>query len=189
MAALVSPAHAGGMYGKLFGGVTLGGEQDIEIEVPGEPVLSGEMDTDAGFVVGGALGFNLAEVFALEGEIAFRSNNVSDLSFATTPFPVEGQLESLSFMGNGVFMTPNQTGVRPYVGAGIGGALRNSLSGNEFVFAYQGFAGAETNISPKMTAGLEYRYFGTADAVFENAGTLTTSYDAHSVNFVLKRKF
>lgn len=193
-AALSSAASADENYIKVFAGAGFGGSHDIEITIPNEPTLTASIPTKTGISLGGALGRNLSENFALEGEVSYRSNDIKaftseDLALQPVPSGFVGKMEAITFMANGVLKVADSEDIRPYVGAGVGGALRNAIGDNDIVLAYQGFAGVEKRLSDVWAAGVEYRYVGTGDAKFINDGTLIESYDNHSANLTLRRKF
>ncbi len=189
-AALVAvPAHAGETYGKLFGGVVFDRDYDVETVPPGGPPV-GDLSTDTGFDVGGALGYQITDLLAVEGEIAYRLNSIDVATIAIVPAPADPDLSALSFMANGVFTAPSGFGVSPYVGAGVGTARVGGLGDHDFVFAYQAFGGLKTNLTERMSAGVEYRYFAAPDAPYPGAGgALDVDYAAHSANLVLTRRF
>ncbi len=188
--AALSPAHAADTYGKLFGGVVFGADHDITANLPEVGSGEGRVDTDTGYGVGGALGYRLSEMFALEGEVAYRSNNVDGGFIEDEPFDGDGRLNSLSFMANGVFTAPSRFGVAPYVGAGVGAAQIRTSGDQDLVFGYQAFAGLNKQFTEKLGAAVEYRYFGANEATLvDGPAALTTEYDNHSVNLVLTRRF
>lgn len=175
--ALTAPAHAE-TYGKLLGGATLGDEHDFTVGP-----ATGQYDTDLGYTVGGALGHNLSDYFSLEGEVAYRSNEIDG---AAALFG-DNDLNALSFMTNGVVHGPNQAGgITPYIGGGAGAVRLSALDESDLVFAYQAFGGLNKNFNEKLSAGVEYRYLDANEASF---GGLDTEYDSHGVNLTLTRKF
>lgn len=187
--AKAAESQAGETYGKLFGGVVFDRDYEVETVPPGGTPV-GDLGTDTGFDVGGALGYQISDMFAIEGEVAYRLNSIDAATIAIVPAPADPDLNALSFMANGVFTAPSGYGITPYVGAGAGTARVGGLGDHDFVFAYQAFGGLKTNITDRIAAGVEYRYFGTNDAPYPGAGgALEIDYDTHSVNFVLSRKF
>ncbi len=189
-ALLSAPAHADDVYAKVFGGVGLGVDQDFDAQIAGVGPVSGEIDTDIGYDVGGALGYQLNDLFAVEAEVAYRSNDISGGTVAGAPFSASGDIDALSFMGNAVLTLPGSYGLTPYGGVGVGTAGVGGDGERDYVFAYQGFAGLKRDLTDRISAGVEYRYFGSEDATFSNAvGTLSTDYSAHNINFVLTRRF
>lgn len=181
-----APAHAGETYGKIFGGAVLGSDHDFTAEFPGPIVANGTYDTDVGYNVGGALGYSLSENFSLEGELAYRSN---ELNGGGAAFVGDDDLNALSLMANAVLSAP-VAGFRPYAGAGAGGVRLAAAGDDDIVFAYQAFGGIAKELGPKLSAGVEYRYLDASEASFNNPiADIETEYDSHSVNLVLTRKF
>ncbi|MAW80129.1 MAG: hypothetical protein CMI63_07805 [Parvularcula sp.] len=188
-ATAATSAHAE-TYGKIFGGAVLGSDHDVVLNIDGFEPVAGEYDTDTGFVVGGAYGFNLSEVISLEGELAYRSNNVNSGVIEDVPLDGDGDINALSFMANAVVTAPSLAGFAPYAGAGAGPARVGGGGDHDLVFAWQAFGGVSRNITEKMSAGVEYRYFDAGRSTLEGGpAVLDTEYDAHSVNLVLKRSF
>lgn len=175
--AATAPAHAE-TYGKLLGGGTLGVDHDFTAGP-----AAGEYDTDLGYTVGGAVGRNFSDYLSLEGEVAYRSNEIDG---ADAVFGGD-DLNALSFMANGVVHGPDQAGgFTPYAGAGAGAVRLAAVDDSDLVFAYQAFGGVRKNLSENLSAGVEYRYLDANEASF---GPLETEYDSHGVNLTLTRKF
>jgi opacity protein-like surface antigen len=177
-------------YGKLFGGAVYGGDHDIAAAIPGIGTGFGELDTDTGFVAGGAYGVNASDFLSFEGELAYRSNNIDSGVVAGVPFDGDGDLNALSFMGNAILKAPGANGFTPYAGAGAGGVRLAAVNDDDIVFAYQAFGGVSKDVSSNVSAGLEYRYLDANEATLtDSLGAINTEYDSHSVNLVLTRRF
>ena len=191
-ALLTVPAHAEDFYAKLFGGVGFEQDQDFTGLISGVDTGAGTLETDTGYVVGGAVGYNVIDNFAIEAEIAYRANEIEGGFVNGTAFAIDDDLESLSFMGNVVYTAPEFAGFTPYIGGGAGAARIGFSEAGErdYVFAYQGFAGVSYPITQIVSAGVEYRYFATEEAdIAGPLGVITTDYDAHNVNLVLSVAF
>jgi len=191
-ALLSAPAQAEDFYGKVFGGVGFEQDQDFSGAVTGVDSGAGTLETDTGYVVGGAIGYNIIDNISVEAEIAYRANEIESGFVNGSAFTINDDLESLSFMGNVVYTAPSFAGFTPYVGGGAGAARIGFSEGGDrdYVFAYQGFAGVSYPITEIVSAGVEYRYFGTDEADITGAlGAVTTDYDAHNVNLVLSVSF
>lgn len=172
-----APAHAE-TYGKLIGGATLGVDHEFTLG----PV-DGEYDTDLGYTIGGAVGRSFSDFLSVEGEVAWRSNEIDGPAIAG-----DDDINALSFMANGVLHGPRQFGgLSPYAGVGAGAARIAAADDSDLVFAYQAFGGVSKNFGPNLTAGVEYRYFNANEAKFRDA--FSTEYDSHGVNLTLTRKF
>jgi opacity protein-like surface antigen len=191
-ATAATTAHAE-PYGKLFGGVGLGTDHDLSatlLDDDDAETLYGEYDTDLGYVVGGAYGYNLSRFLSVEGEVAYRSNNVSSAVIDDEDFEGDGDLTSLSFMGNAILSAPGAAGFAPYAGAGAGLARIGGEGDHDFTFAYQVFGGVSKTLSERLSAAVEYRYLDANEATLVDGDVaVKTEYDSHSVNLVLKRTF
>lgn len=187
-AAATAQAQAAETYGKVFGGAVLGTGHDASVTFPGVGSGAGQFDTDLGYSVGGALGYSPSRFLSLEGEIAYRANEING---AVAGVPLGGDdINSLSFMANGVLSAPDAAGLTPYAGAGAGTTRIGALGDHDFVFAYQAFGGVKKDLGANTSAAVEYRYFDADRATLNNPlGALRTEYDAHSVNLVLSHKF
>lgn len=196
IAALLSaPAQAGDVYGKIFGGVGFEQSHEINGEIFGTGIGAGELETDTGYTFGGAIGYQVTDFLGVEAEVAYRSNSIDSGVINGAAFTVNDEdLESLSFIGNVVYTAPEFYNFQPYIGGGAGTArigFSDGASGaNEYVFAYQGFAGVKRQITSNLAAGVEYRYFGADEATFNNSfGAVTTDYESHNVNLVMTVSF
>lgn len=185
--AAAAPAHAES-YGKLFGGATLGVDHDYNANLPVAGDVSGAYDTDLGYTVGGAYGLGLTRNIALEGEIAYRSNEID----GPGPFPAADEhINALSFMANGVVQGPGGVrGFTPYAGAGVGAVRLAAFDDSDLVSAYQLFGGVSRDFGG-FSAGLEYRYLDAGEGRFGGpaAPALQSEYDSHGLNVTLTRRF
>lgn len=120
------------------------------------------LTTDLGFGFGAFVGGRVNPNVRVEGEIAYRSNDLKSLGGGI----VGGDVTSLAFMANGYYDIPVQSAVIPFVGAGIGVAdvemsgLRNDT---DTVIAFQLMAGGAIPVSPNVALTAEYRLFATED--------------------------
>lgn len=164
--ALSPAAQAEGLYGSFFGGVNLLGE------VESEEFLGYSVDTefDTGFVVGGTIGYELDPSIRVEGEFAFRSNDVDQATFNTpfgsTTYDVEGEAEILSLMANAWYDFDLGSGFQPFVGGGLGMAKVEVDSEDDTVFAFQAGAGVSYPLSGGIEITGEYRFFKVTDPTF-----------------------
>jgi len=152
---------------------------------------------DAGWVVGGAVGYDLNDIlrgWSTEVEVSYRSNQdhghwASTTSAAGGGSGSHGNLDfdntSLAVMANAWYEFP-VAGVAPYIGGGIGwgrtrfkGTYEAAVGGDaSFNFKNDGFAwqlGAGVNIpiKPGMTVGLGYRYFRGPQVTVESYGNVS----------------
>lgn len=126
--------------------------------------VASPLDSDTGFVVGGALGTSVKAVPGLraELEVAFRTNDVDVFKGF-----IQAEHNTTSVMGNVAYDFNAGIGpFRPYVLAGVGyahteGVIENlSLATLESSgFAWQLGAGVNTQLAEGVKAGVGYRYF------------------------------
>ncbi len=156
-----------------------------------EPGFSGnfDFDVDPGFVIGVAIGVELANHFRFEGELAWHDSSIDDPQFF---FP--GHIQSLnigvlSIMANGYYDLELNGPFKPYVGVGVGFGFIEAEGdlGFGFVdedtdigFAYQLMGGLAFDVSPRAAITLGYRYFGTTDPDVSVAGhNFQTEFKSH----------
>lgn len=154
-------------YGKVDAGVSIVGDTQLK-ELFGPVIGDNSVEFDPGARFGVTAGYNFCEWFAAEGEIGMMWNEVSKMGNATR---MDAMFYNAPFMVNAKFQLPNPSRVRPYVGAGVGGAgatmdinhltygdTRISGTASDFVFAWQGFGGVLFELNENMSVGVEYRY-------------------------------
>jgi len=155
------------------------------------------LDTDDGFVLGGALGWEVGDDFSLEFELARRSNDgaldaivtgtvtyASSVYYGPTSFEIsQAEVKVLSIMANAWYEFDTDTKWTPYVGGGIGLAKVDidSSFGDVSVggFAYQLGIGLGYHLSKRTRMGLEYRYFAAPG--IDVSDEIDYEYAAHSV--------
>lgn len=162
-------AQAQNLYGSFFGGVNLLGEVESEDFAPiGFPGYSYDIEFDTGFVIGAALGTELANGLRVEGEIAFRGNDLDQLTVNTPLGPlvydIEGDAETLSLMANAWYdFELGGGGFQPYVGGGVGFATVDIDDEDDSVFAFQVGAGVSFPLSGQIAITGDYRFFMVTD--------------------------
>ena len=142
------------LYAGGYGGFGIAHDADTN--------LGPELSMDLGFGFGAFVGGRLTPNVRLEGEVAYRANDLD--SFGANP--VGGEVTSLAFMANGYYDFPVQSAVIPYVGAGVGVAdveIDGFRNGDDTVLAIQLMGGAAVPVSPSVALTAEYRLFGTED--------------------------
>ena len=207
---LAAPAHAAGnFYVTAFGGANwLNDEAFVAFTTP-STTFAFAGDADTGFIVGGAVGMSLNQMFAgLRGEVevAYRQQDVDGAWLsATTGGTTSGALNydqsTFSIMAN-LWYDFAVGGVRPYVGGGIGWA-RTEVDGNfgptlpfdldDSGFAWQLGAGVNFDISPNMMLGVGYRYFDgpevTIGAPFPLTNPLTGDLESENHSAIVSLTF
>jgi opacity protein-like surface antigen len=194
-------------YVDLFGGASLPGSVSATLERPGLPAVSGDLDTKAGAIAGGALGYRLARDWRIEAEVAYRSNTVRSTSLpGLDRGPADADLASLVFMVNGYYdfapIMASFATFRPYVGLGVGlaqevdadlrvGGAPIEFSGSRV--AYQLAAGVRWHYASRWSASLGVRYLnaGTVEMTADRAGTgpMRIRYDGFAVTAGIGYRF
>lgn len=171
-------------YLSLHGGIKFGEDWDDGSEYFGDI----EFNADNGWRAGGAIGYSLTSIFALEGEISFMNQDIeSDYdweSYTISAIPLsedccdDGDVSVLTGMVNVVAGVMVGTFMRPYVGAGIGVAHVSlndvglpapfDLDDSDNVFAMQGFAGVDLMLSEGFALGARYRLLHLGDVKLED---------------------
>ncbi|PKN11723.1 MAG: hypothetical protein CVU69_11260 [Deltaproteobacteria bacterium HGW-Deltaproteobacteria-4] len=146
-----------------------------------EPGFSAELSFDPGFGFIAAIG-NGFDGLRGEIEMAYRTNDIDEVSFQGLNASVNGDITSLAVMGNLLVDLAVSETVRPFLGAGIGLAnveVNSNDLGDEddTVFAYQAIAGLGFPLTHVTTLDLQYRYFATADADFDGTDV---EYQTHN---------
>lgn len=163
-------------YGKADLGGSWVGDTELH-EVFGPVVPGAEVSFDPGVRFGLGFGYNVTEWFAAEAELGMIWNEIDEMTGASY---VDARLLNVPFLVNAKLQWPNASVVRPYVGAGAGGAssvldIDDLHYGNAFfwgsasdvTFAWQGFAGVQFELGQNMSLGVEYRYLWSESPSFD----------------------
>ena len=142
------------------------------------------IESSPGFLLDSAIGFGFESQLRPEFEIAYRRNTV-DKTSGTGSGVARGNMNSVAFMGNLFYDFQTQTGLTPYLGVGVGGALvgaddagivfSSTFDNQPFLFAYQGIAGFSYELSERWDITADYRYFATLDPDYKTRTGLVTS--------------
>lgn len=202
--ALAVPAHAaGGWYVNVTGGGNWLDDNDFVATTAGGDALTVSTGSDGGFVVAGAVGFNLGTVvpgLRVEAEVAYRENQVDGVFTAT---PVAGSTtgtldydhSALSVLAN-VWYDFDLGDVSPYIGGGIGWADVEAdgnfadaspavypFSVSDDGFAWQLGAGINFKIAPNMKLGVGYRYFSGPEVTLSGTALVATNLAADELDY------
>ena len=175
MGGVVSSVSAAPYVSANFGLVSM---SDSTLSEGGD---SAELTTDPGFGFIAAVGNNFEGVRG-EVEIAYRTNDMDEISLGGLDASVNGDMSSLALMGNLLADLPLSERVRPFLGAGMGLARVEANSNDlgdedDTVFAYQAIAGIGFPLTHVTTLDLQYRYFATADPDFNGTDV---EYQTHN---------
>lgn len=166
-----------GWYVSLFGGVSFLDEFDITYSNSGTAGLS-ETVTDAGFIVGGAVGMDVTENMRAEVEVSYFESSVNQLDYPYFPssFEASGHVSSVNVLVNVWHDFDMGGGFKPYVGGGAGVGFvdargfrpnppddYNELVGSDIGFAFQAGAGVKFELTDMIGADVGYRYRGVMD--------------------------
>ena len=176
-------------YVGLHGGVNFHPDSDVTIGG-----TTSELETDAGYLLGASLGYQLATVpMRFELEYTFRRNVADTLG----GLPQDGDLDSHSTMVNSYYDFQTETAWSPYVGAGIGASNVEfndpTAPLDDTVFAWQlmvGLSYEPQTVMPNTVWSVGYRYFATDDAEFSFAGVPgEVEYSSHGVEAGARFRF
>jgi opacity protein-like surface antigen len=139
-----------GWYASVMGGYTFPDDAEVEgFDVP----------LDEGFSVAGAFGTNMG-VLRVEAEAAYRTNDVDVTG-------VDGEISSISVMGNVLYDHPLADAIDLYVGGGVGVAFvdveDDTSSDDDTVLAYQFLVGLAFYTSDNFAITGGYRLWTASD--------------------------
>ena len=175
-----APAFADeGWYGR--GAVGYGGPGDTDVSGS----LNGEINGKGNWREAVALGYEWADGFRFEGELAQRYNNTGAVGGFENSL---SDFQIWSVMANAMFDFNPEGTYHPYLGVGVGLArVDGSLAGwsagtipviptpadyvvatgNDTPFAWQVMAGIGWELSERLTLDTEYRYFSAGGTDFD----------------------
>ena len=165
----VSVASAEGLYGGGQIGFSGGGGEFNNTGI--DLVLAG------GMVVSGFVGKEFTNA-RLEGEIAYRQNDMDSWTLSGISAPVNGTMSSFAFMGNAYYDFGSKTSsFRPYIGIGAGAAYVTLTSidyGNtndsDLTFALQFILGGSIAFSDGLAMTVDLRSLGAVPAFSDPTG-------------------
>ncbi len=139
-----------------------------------------DIEANAGYALGGALGKRIYKNFRAEGEFTYRHNVLNELTFTYNEghfaFGLDGSVSSFSYMGNLFFDWPVCWSVVPYLGAGLGGynewgsasipafsgtAAEEKIKIKKYGGAYQVIVGLNFMNACTIDGDIEYHFFDT----------------------------
>lgn len=145
---------------------------------------------DLGFAVGGYAGLYVNKNIRLEGELAYRSNDIDTIG----GIGVGGEVASLAIMINALYEFDTTSGFRPHVGGGLGFAdadyTLGALEYGDTVLAAQLIAGVGIEIAPALDLTVDYRLFFTDDlGIGGGAGLGAVEYTNSTFLVGLRKSF
>jgi len=156
--------------------------------------ITNTLETDTGFIVGGAVGLEFMPGW--RGEIEVSYWKVDPSSWTNAGFVgagLSGHVSSVNILANVWYDIELNTIVEPYLGGGIGiGFVDGNLTttngvglqfnGNDTGFAYQVGAGLKFALSPMMDLDIGYRYRGVTDVQFAAGPGLGSPWGSDKIN-------
>jgi opacity protein-like surface antigen len=195
--AAATPAQADGIYIGAFGGVNFAQDSDFSYDPGGGYDVELDVQHDTGWLAGAAVGYAFDFGLRAEAEAAYRMNDFDQFEIAGFGYDLDGDVSTLSLMGNLWFEAPLTAAFRPFVGVGVGMAQVSLndveapvigpgtfVDDSDWVFAYQVGGGVAYRFTPGWDVTAEYRYFATDDAevgVEGTSGDGEYEYSSHSV--------
>lgn len=168
----------------IKGNIGLGMVMDSDIDNMPDNAGTAKMSFDSGFLATGAVGYDFAGPFRVEGEYGWQKNDLDQLSYHNQLGNFQqGDLKTQTLMVNGYYDVDTGSPWSPFVGAGIGWAKVDldtpalPLGDNDDVFAYQLMAGVSYAIDDQWSVDAQYRFFGTQDATIQDADFSMNSND------------
>ena len=163
--------------------------RDTEIDIM-DTTSSAEFDNavdlqyNTGFEIGGALGYDFG-AFKVEGElgykhagfdavdpstnwITFLQNNLPGTIVNPADIDLDGDVDIISTMVNGLVDIGPDDGFGGYIGGGAGIGWAKAYGETEGSFAWQAIAGVRYPITPQIDIGLKYRYFDLSSLDWQN---------------------
>jgi len=172
------------------------------------------IESETGFVVGGAIGTRLFEGFRGEIAVDYREADTREAANERPPPPdpddprpkPDGDLNLLSLMFNAYYDLDLGLPVSPYAGAGIGWGRLNvdmrrktagelDIDDTDDVFVYNAMVGLIAPVSQAASFALGYRYVGVAgaDSIGATIGDvdqdIEAEFDAHELTLGLRFNF
>jgi OmpA-OmpF porin, OOP family len=164
-----------GPYAQVEAGPTF--YQNGELKAFGGPA-SGSVHYRVGGMTDASIGYAFNKYVATGFEFGVYGTTIDSIPNYNLS---DAQIYNLPFLANVTFSYPiPHTFLTPYIGVGAGGSdsvfnpgtMRNQAgdyvtgSENDVVFAWEAFAGLRFQLSPNMSLGVGYKYFGTGNPDF-----------------------
>lgn len=203
IAPIAAAPPAGGFYFSMHGGFYFVDDPDVTFNIGGLGPVAAVTSTDDGYRIGGSVGYDFNELMGAEAEISYIHVGVD--SFDAGAFgilPADGDAGLLTLMGN-VIVGQDMGAIRPYIGAGAGGANLsldvdlaaaglNAVDESQWTWAAQVFAGADFQLNDRTSIGGRYRYQWIGSTDYTDTGGNPVALDqfgGHSIEAVLKVSF
>lgn len=186
-------------------GVTFMRNQNLTRANPPLGGLSGRVESEPGYNVGGAVGVGFLEHFRTEVNVGYRENKVENVAIQAGPSDGKGTLSMVHVLFNTYAEYDFDIGVIPYFGIGAGYGLvqidvendANTFQADDDdnAFLWNVAAGVSVPFSDITTFSLGYRYLATEDLNFRARITglggrqVDSEYDAHELVLGIRYTF
>lgn len=178
------------VYLKGFGGATFPSSLDTTLTEDGEQIALPSFDHDSGYTLGVAVGAAVAPNIAMEIEYAHRNADFT-VRDRDEGDQADGDTSADAVMLNALYTFDGMGAggaVRPYLGAGIGGARVEMSAGGQgydsgTLLGYQLIGGVGYALNPKASLYAEGRWFQTESGRLD--GPEGESFDGRFESFDL----
>ncbi len=193
-------------YVEYSAGLTVTPNQNLTRANPAG--LTGRVEAEPGFTVGGAIGTKLLPHFRTEINIGYRQNEVDAIRLvAGDESDGKGTISMLHVLANAYAEYDFEIGVIPYFGLGVGYGMIEidahnkpdtlQIDADDHAFIWNAMVGASVPFSDVTTFSLGYRYLQSEDLNFRarigapvNGGRQVDSeYDAHEMVAAIRYSF
>ncbi len=183
---LVAPASASdesGPYLTLTGSIDMFEDSTLTKKADSlPPGNSIELETGLGF--NHSIGYRFRNSFSAEVEFSYKGGQFGP--------GLDGDVNSKSFLVNGIYSFNVKEFYTPFVGYGIGyafheGSIKDRGNREDTTLAYQFKMGVDMELSRKLSLLLGYRYFTTNNPEFK--GYFTTESSSHGIEAGIKFHF
>lgn len=190
-------------------GLTLMRNQNLTRANP--PGLSGRIEPEPGFNVGGAVGTRFLEHFRSEINVGYRQNEIEAIRLARgDESDGKGTISMIHVLANAYADYDFEVGVIPYFGLGVGyGGIEIDahnksdslqIDSDDDAFIWNVMAGISVPFSDLTTFSLGYRYLASEDLNFRaridtpppgapDGRQVDSEYDAHELVFGIRYSF
>jgi len=157
-----------------------------------------EISFDNGGVATFAVGTTIGSAGRIEVELGSRVSDFDKVDYEYYgKYDVDGDVTTVSLMGNAYYDFKNESRITPFVGGGLGfanveadveeiGGYEINEKDDDNVMAYQMMLGIGFAATEQLSIDLQYRYFGTADPELEGDDY---EYQSHNIMLGLRYNF
>jgi len=159
------------IYAEARGGLSILPNTTYNFSPSAGPAERGKANTEAGYVVGAAIGLRFNDSIRVEGEYLYRSNGLKSVALPTFSTANSGDFNSVVIGANALYdlkgTTVGAARLRPYFGAGLAyvqevdtdivSPTRSDQFSNDRI-GYQLLAGVNLEWESGLRAGLGARY-------------------------------